>query len=97
MNKGLAGFLCMFACAAMLLSVPVACGSKVSQSNFEKIQTGMTLEEVQAILGPPTESSGVAIGGLSGSSSIWKSEEGNISIQFFNGEVRAKTFSSAGE
>ena len=97
MNKGLAGFLCTFACVAMLLSVSVACGSKVSQANFEKIQAGMTLEEVQAILGPPSESSGMAIGGLSGSSSTWKSKEGTISIQFFNGKVQAKSFSSPGE
>ena len=97
MRKRLAGFLCMFACGALLVSIPLACGSRVSQANFEKIHTGMTPEEVQAILGPPTESSGVTIGGLSGSSSTWTSEEGAISIQFFNGKVKAKTFSTAGE
>ena len=31
------------------------CGSKVSQSNFDKVKEGMTQGEVFAILGQPTE------------------------------------------
>jgi len=70
-----------------------ACGSKVKQDNFNKIQVGMTLEEVRAILGPSTESSSVQIGGLSGTSATWTSKEGTIQIQFLNGKVRIKQFS----
>ena len=71
----------------------VACGSKVNQANFDKIQTGMTQEEVIAILGSPSESSSIDIVGLSGTSSEWISKEGTISIQFVNKKVRAKRFS----
>jgi hypothetical protein len=70
-----------------------ACGSKVNQDNFNKIQVGMTFEEVTGILGPSTESSSVQIGGLSGTSAKWASKEGAIQIQFLNGKVRIKQFS----
>jgi len=44
----------------ILLAVAVAglmsgCGSKISQSNFDKVKEGMTQAEVTAILGEPTE------------------------------------------
>lgn len=73
-----------------------SCGSKVNEANFEKIKTGMTHEEVNQILGPPTESSGLSIGALSGTASEWKSENGTITIQFLNGKVWAKQLSQSG-
>jgi len=84
----------------LLLAVPFflwlslsACGSKVNQDNFNKIQVGMTYEDVASILGPSTESSSVQIGGLSGTSARWAGEQGTIQIQFLNGKVRIKQFS----
>ena len=51
----------------------VSCsGSKISQENFEKIQTGMPLAQVTAILGEPTESSSVDVAVFSGTVSKWK-------------------------
>ena len=46
------------ACAAL-----AACGGKVNQTNYAKVNTGMTQAEVEAILGPGTEqgSSAVAV------------------------------------
>ena len=79
--------------AVSICLVASACGSKVSQGNFNKIQVGMTFEEVTAILGPSTESSSVQISGLSGTSSKWAGKEGTIQIQFLNGRVRIKQFS----
>ena len=79
--------------AVSICLVVSACGSKVSQGNFNKIQVGMTFEEVTAILGPSTESSSVQISGLSGTSSKWAGKEGTIQIQFLNGRVRIKQFS----
>lgn len=70
-----------------------ACGSKVNEDNFNKIQVGMTYEEVTSILGSSTESSSVQIGGLSGTSARWTGEEGTIQVQFLNGKVRIKQFS----
>ncbi len=81
----------------VILLFPMACGSKVNRDNFEKIKNDMTYEEVEGILGSATESSGVDIGGLSGGSSTWKSKEDTITIQFLNGKVKAKQFSTTGK
>jgi outer membrane protein assembly factor BamE (lipoprotein component of BamABCDE complex) len=72
----------------------VSCSvSKISQENFEKIQTGMPLSQVIAILGEPTESSSVDVAVFSGTVSKWKAGEATITIQFVNGKVVAKQFS----
>ena len=72
----------------------VSCsGSQISQENFEKIQTGMSLAQVTAILGPPTESSSVDVAVFSGTVSKWKAGDVTITIQFVNGKVVAKQLS----
>ena len=72
----------------------VSCsGLKISQENFEKIQTGMSLAQVTAILGEPTESSSVDVAVFSGTVSKWKGGDVTITIQFVNGKVVAKQFS----
>jgi outer membrane protein assembly factor BamE (lipoprotein component of BamABCDE complex) len=72
----------------------VSCGSlKISQENFEKIQTGMSLAQVTEILGPPTESSSVDVAVFSGTVSKWKAAGITITIQFVNGKVVAKQLS----
>jgi hypothetical protein len=72
----------------------VSCSSlKISQENFEKIQTGMPLAQVTAILGPPTESSSVDVAVFSGTVSKWKAGDVTITIQFVNGKVVAKQLS----
>jgi outer membrane protein assembly factor BamE (lipoprotein component of BamABCDE complex) len=72
----------------------VSCsGSKISQENFEKIQTGMPLAQVLAILGEPTESSSVDVAVFSGTVSKWRAGDVTITIQFVNGKVVAKQFS----
>jgi hypothetical protein len=72
----------------------VSCtGSKISQENFEKIQTGMPLAQVTAILGPPTESSSVDVAVVSGTVAKWIAGNVTISIQFVNGKVVAKQLS----
>jgi hypothetical protein len=78
---------------AILLALTLAaCGSKISQANFEKIQDNMTMEQVTAILGEPTTTNNAALPGISAADVSWKSEEGTISIQFLNGKVKMKTF-----
>jgi hypothetical protein len=77
----------------LLLLALAACGSKVNDSNYAKIEIDMTEEQVKSLLGAPTESSGINVAGLSGSSSKWVSKEGTINVQFLNGKVKAKAFS----
>lgn len=76
--------------ASLLLA---ACGSKITAENFEKIQTGMSQQEVVAVLGEPTQSNAFDIAGLSGASTTWEDGATAISIQFFNGKVQAKQMS----
>jgi outer membrane protein assembly factor BamE (lipoprotein component of BamABCDE complex) len=72
------------------MSLMSCSGLKISQENFEKIQTGMSLAQVTAILGPPTESSSVDVAVFSGTVSKWKAGDVTITIQFVNGKVVAK-------
>lgn len=70
-----------------------ACVSKINQENYQKIQKGMTLEEVKAVLGEPTESKSAGIGSLvSATSAVWKGEGLTIDIQFLNDKVQLKSF-----
>ena len=80
-------------CLGICLSLVACGGSKISQENFEKIQTGMPLAQVTAILGEPTESSSVDVAVFSGTVSKWKAGGVTITIQFVNGKVVAKQLS----
>jgi hypothetical protein len=77
----------------LLIIALAACGSKVNESNYTKIEIDMTEEQVRSLLGTPTDSSGINVAGLSGTSSKWVSKEGTINVQFLNGKVKAKAFS----
>jgi outer membrane protein assembly factor BamE (lipoprotein component of BamABCDE complex) len=84
-------------CLVISLSLISCGGSKLTQENFDKIQTGMTLAQVKIILGDPTESSSVDVAVFSGTVSKWKQGNVTITIQFVNGKVVAKQFSKAQE
>ena len=78
---------------ALLVSVLlVACGSKITQENFDKVQAGMSQDEVKAILGEPTESTGTSVGPISGGAWVWKKNGTTITVQFVGGKVFAKQF-----
>lgn len=82
---------------ALLTLLLTACGSPVSQENFDKVQTGMSQDEVEAILGAPDESSSTSLGTFSGGASAWKSKDATITVQFLNGTVQFKQFSKGGK
>jgi len=86
------GILVALALCAFCLA---ACGSRINQADFEKIQTGMTMAQVTAILGEPTESSSVDVAVFSGTVSKWKAGDVTITIQFVNGKVVAKQLSKS--
>ena len=76
----------------------MACsGAKINQENFDKIKTGMTLAEVKAILGEPTDSFSIDVAVISGGNAMWKGEGITINIQFMNGKVIAKEFLKPGK
>jgi hypothetical protein len=76
----------------LLAVLLVGCGSKITQENFDKVQVGMSQDQVKAILGEPTESSSMSFGPLSRGAWVWKKNGTTITIQFANGKVLAKQF-----
>ena len=89
-----APLLCRALLVGLLIAGLVGCsGSKITKENFDQIKLGMTQEEVQRILGPPTEASGIEIPVFSGTMSKWARGNAVISVQFVNGQVVAKEFS----
>lgn len=81
---------------AFLLLLAAACGTSFDQETYDQIKVNMTLKEVIHLLGEPTESQGVSLGGVSGTSATWKDEHGAINIQFINGKVKLKSFTKPG-
>jgi uncharacterized membrane protein len=82
-----------FALAGILL---LAACSKITQENFDRIQDGMSEQEVAAILGSPTETSSGSILGISGTSSKWAGGGAVIMIRFVNGKVALRNFDKPG-
>lgn len=74
-----------------VLSFLIGC-SPLTQSNFDKVQTNMSMKDVIAILGEPTTSQSINIAGISGTSAVWKDKHAEIDIQFINDRVAMKTF-----
>lgn len=73
-------------------------GSKVNQTNYDKIQTGVTglkIEQVKEIMGEPTEqqSGGIGLGGIGikGNTMTWKDNDRSISIMFLNDQAISKS------
>jgi hypothetical protein len=81
-------------CVIVLICMMAFACSKLTQSNFEKIKLGMTIKQVTAILGEPTNVESINIAGISGTSATWKDEDGQIDIQFLNERVTVKAFSA---
>jgi len=78
---------------ALVVAGLAGCPPKISKENFDQIKLGMTQEEVQGILGPPSEATGLEIPVFSGTMSKWAQGDTIITVQFFNGKVVAKEFS----
>jgi hypothetical protein len=81
------------AAAALALAL-LACAARVDREHFAKIATDMPEAEVFAILGEPTDTSSFSLGGLSATSATWVGRDGTITIQFVNGRVKLKTFTT---
>ena len=86
--------------ALVLLPLLVACENKITEENYAKLETGMTIAQVEAILGSGTDDTagGYDIGGgglVSGSGRStrktysWDGEDFDIIVDFDEGEVIA--------
>jgi len=81
-------------CFTLLLFCLIGCGGAITKSNYERIETDMTLSEVESILGKGTEqgSSDASYGGLSmtAKNMVWQNDDHIITISFLNDKVKAK-------
>ena len=78
--------------AALTVASITACGSKISQENFNKISNGTSQAEVVALLGEPQSSQGGGVLGLSAGTAVWKDDKNKISVVFVNEKVTSKLF-----
>ena len=72
-------------CAAFVLAgfLLVACSSKISLENYNKLRTGQSFEEVKQVLGDPARCDEV----LTIRTCVWGDEQRGISINFVGGQV----------
>src|SRR2546421_2767454 len=82
--------LCLSGALLLCFAIP-GCGPKVSQSSFDKITNDMTEQQVQDLLGKPTETSGGSLGSLSAKKETWTDGSKSITVTFLNGKVEGKT------
>lgn len=75
-------------CALIIL---VACDNNLTPQNFEKVKTGMTSTEVQAILGKPTEVKTSDMGFTSGTVNIYRKGSSEARVIFLNDRVMTKS------
>lgn len=85
-------FVRLLTVAAVLL-VALAC-NRLTQDNFAKIEDGMTLDQVVAVLGEPTDSKSAGVGPLSATDATWENDSARINIKFLNGKVQLKAYES---
>ena len=78
------------ACLALLF-VLAAC-ARITQDNYLRIDEGMSEQEVNALLGRPTESQSFSAFGVSGTVSRWRGSDAAITVRFVNGKARIKTY-----
>lgn len=77
-------------CVAVL-SLLVACGSKVTAANLDKVKNDMTTAQVQDILGKPTEVKTSGFMGLTSTTYTYKKGNSEIVITFVNDKVMTKS------
>lgn len=65
----------------------IACGSSLTAENLAKIETGMSEDQVRAILGKPTEIETASFLGVSGTTWNYKKGSNQVKIVFINGQV----------
>ena len=89
----LAGVLLLAVTGAAL----TGCGSKVSKDNYDKIKDGMTLKEVEGLLGKGEVQTdlGGSIGSVTGSAKVvrWSDGDKSITVTFVNDKATVKTSS----
>lgn len=77
--------------ASSLLVLLAAC-SKVTEENYQLVENGMNMEQVNKIIGKPDVTESTNLAGISTSRSEWHGDDGVISIRYIGEKVRAKNW-----
>lgn len=80
-----------FRVLAFCIALTVAACSKVTPENYQKVESGMTRDQVYAILGEPDEVSGGGVGSLTMSAERWEGRTQVISVTFGGEKVVLKS------
>lgn len=65
--------------------------SKATADNYAKVETGMSRDEVHALLGKPDETSGSSFAGLAMSTETWNGGKEKISVTFTADKLALKS------
>jgi hypothetical protein len=68
--------------------------TSLTPGKFAKIQDGMSETEVIAILGDPQDMISLGFGPLGGSNAVWRDGKTTVTVQFLNGQVKGKQYST---
>lgn len=74
-----------------------SCRGDLTPENYARIENGMSLEQVTGILGKPSDSSTLGLGGLTGTNAVWSDGKTTISVQFVNDKVQFKQMAQSSQ
>ncbi|MDT0496245.1 hypothetical protein RM530_02540 [Algiphilus sp. W345] len=77
------------ALAVALLVLLAAC-SKLTAANYDRVETGMSPQQVHDILGAPDEVGGGTLANFEVRNEVWRGHGQEIQISFLNGKVMRK-------
>jgi outer membrane protein assembly factor BamE (lipoprotein component of BamABCDE complex) len=72
--------------AVTALILITAC-SRLTEDNLQKVQNGMTTDQVKAILGDPTSSDTGGALGITGTTYVYHTSSSDVKITFVDGKV----------
>lgn len=91
MKSFLSSFLrCAFIAPLLAVAVLAAC-SRATIENYERVEAGMSRDQVYEILGKPDEVSAGGLGDFSVSSESWKGHKQIIQVTFGGDKVALKS------
>ncbi len=89
-RRHLLGLTTLLVTASFLIGCNGLLGSRLTAENCKKIEDGMTLEQVVAILGEPTDNKSLGAGPLTASTVTWENEGMVINVKLLNNKVGLK-------
>lgn len=81
--------------ALPILMLLLAACSRVTPEQYNKLEAGMSREQVYGILGKPDDVSGGSLGSLSMSSETWEGSEHRIAVSFIGDKLTTRSIESA--